>query len=204
MPQIENTTESKILDAARQIFMRKGMSGARMQDIADQAGINKALLHYYYRNKQKLFEVVFREAVQNIFIRIKDIIDSKSPVIEKLTAIAQRYITELSRSPYLPLFVFNEIYQHPQMITSLFIESEIHHSLKKLFQEIQTEVDKGYFKKIAPPHLLINIISLCIFPFVASPLLQTVFELDAQQLQSFMKERKKQVPLFIRNAVLNI
>lgn len=204
MPQIESTTESKILDAARQIFMRKGMSGARMQDIADQAGINKALLHYYYRNKQKLFEVVFREAVQNIFIRIKDIIDSKSPVIEKLTAIAQRYITELSRSPYLPLFVFNEIYQHPQMITSLFIESEIHHSLKKLFQEVQTEVDKGYFKKIAPPHLLINIISLCIFPFVASPLLQTVFELDARQLQSFMKERKKQVPVFIRNAVLNI
>lgn len=204
MPQIESTTESKILDAARQIFMRKGMSGARMQDIADQAGINKALLHYYYRNKQKLFEVVFREAVQNIFIRIKDIIDSKRPVIEKLTAIAQRYITELSRSPYLPLFVFNEIYQHPQMITSLFIESEIHHSLKKLFQEVQTEVDKGYFKKIAPPHLLINIISLCIFPFVASPLLQTVFELDARQLQSFMKERKKQVPVFIRNAVLNI
>ncbi|UAY54766.1 TetR/AcrR family transcriptional regulator [Arachidicoccus terrestris] len=203
MHQIESTTESKILEAARQVFMRKGMSGARMQDIADQAGINKALLHYYYRNKQKLFEVVFREAVQNIFIRIKDIIDSETPVIEKLTSIAQRYITELSRSPYLPLFVFNEIYQHPQMITSLFIESEIHHSLKKLFQEIQTEVDKGYFRKIAPPHLLINIISLCIFPFVASPLLQTVFELDAQQLQSFMKERKKQVPLFIRNAVLN-
>lgn len=202
MEKTDNNTEQRILEAARKVFIRKGMSGARMQDIADEAGINKALLHYYYRSKQKLFEMVFRGAAGELFVGIQDIIDSDRPAIQKLTAIAERYISAFSKSPYLPLFVMNEVNQNPKMITEFFKESAIQPALQRFFAQIQQEMDEGRFRKTSPPHLLINIISLCIFPFVANPILKTVFALDQWQLQLFMEERRKHVPEFIRNAIL--
>lgn len=197
MKKKDESTEQRILNAAREVFIRKGMSGARMQDIADEAGINKALLHYYFRSKEKLFEMVFREAVQKIMFTIKDIVDKNAPLDKKITAICDRYISELSKSPFLPLFILHEIHQEPKRIIRFFQEAEISSYLPKLFLQIQEEVDKGHIRPVSPPHLMINIISLCVFPFAASPLLKSALGLDQWQLQMFMEERKKQVPEFI-------
>lgn len=201
MAKTDHTTEQRILEAARKVFIHKGMSGARMQDIADEAQINKALLHYYFRNKEKLFEMVFREAAQKLFISIKDIVESNKPLPETLTAICERYISDLSQAPFLPLFILHEINQDPNRILGFFKESALSATIQKLFAQIQEEVNKGRIRKVSPPHVLINIISLCVFPFAASPILKSAFELDQWQLQLFMEERKKQVPKFILDAL---
>lgn len=197
----EDNTEQKILDAARKVFIHKGMHGARMQDIADEAGINKALLHYYFRTKERLFEVVFREALEKILVHIKDIVDQTCSLQQKIADICDRYISELSHSPFLPLFVLHEINQNPKRILQFFKESRVSDYLKKMYVQIQEEVDNGNIRKVSPPHLMINIISLCVFPFAAAPLLKSAFELDQWQFRMFMEERKKQVPAFIMAAL---
>ena len=95
-------TEEKILSAARKIFTTKGMAGARMQDIANEAGINKALLHYYYRDKEKLFETIFLEEAQKFFPKINAIFQSDDPLFLKIEKFVDEYIDEMLENPYLP------------------------------------------------------------------------------------------------------
>src|SRR5438874_9015673 len=101
----DENTEERILTAAKKVFLKEGMAGARMQDIADEAGINKALLHYYFHNKEKLFDVIFMEAAQKLFPKISFIFESDLPVLEKIEHFADEYITVILENPYLPLFV---------------------------------------------------------------------------------------------------
>ena len=100
--KIDQSTEQIILEAAKKVFVRKGMAGARMQDIADEAGINKALLHYYFRNKEKLFEMIFMEAAEKFFPRINAIFDSDQPLFEKIESFCEEYISVVMENPYLP------------------------------------------------------------------------------------------------------
>ncbi len=113
--KIEKSTEEKILAAAKKVFIAKGMAGARMQDIADEAGINKALLHYYFRSKEKLFEMIFMEAAQKLFPKINFIFESDVSLFEKIENFCEEYITIMSENPYLPLFVLNEISRDPEI-----------------------------------------------------------------------------------------
>ena len=109
----DKTAQEKILAAAKKVFTTKGMAGARMQDIADEAGINKALLHYYFRDKDKLFEVVFMEEAQKFFPKINAIFNSDAPLFEKIENFVNEYIDEMLENPYLPWFVLNEINRDP-------------------------------------------------------------------------------------------
>src|ERR1044072_5809634 len=104
-----DSTEEKIVTAAKKVFLAKGLAGARMQDIADEAGINKALVHYYFRNKEKLFEVIFTEAALKLFPKINIIFESDGTLFEKIRLFVAEYITVMSENPYLPMFVLNEI-----------------------------------------------------------------------------------------------
>ena len=112
----EESTEEKILAAAKKVFLSKGMAGARMQDIADEAGINKALLHYYFRNKEKLFEVIFAAAAQQLFPTINSIFESDIPLFEKIEKFCEEYITVMIENPYLPLFVLYEMSNDPKFL----------------------------------------------------------------------------------------
>src|SRR5690242_3482240 len=95
----DETTKEKILAAANQIFTKKGMAGARMQDIADEAGINKALLHYYFSSKEKLFEVIFEEAAEKLFSRISQVIESDEPLFETIQSFTREYISFMMENP---------------------------------------------------------------------------------------------------------
>lgn len=195
------STEQRIINAARKVFIQKGMSGARMQDIADEAGINKALLHYYFRSKDKLFQIIFREAAEKLLVTVKDITGNETPLEEKITALCNRYMDVLSENPYLPLFVLHEIHQDPGRIINFFKGKNMVPQLQKFFLQIQDAVDNRRIKPISPPQLVINIISLCVFPFAASPLMQTLFDLDTWQFNLFIEERKKKLPEFILAAL---
>lgn len=197
----DSTTEEKILAAAKKIFVQKGMAGARMQDIADEAGINKALLHYYFRNKEKLFEVIFLAAAERLFPRINRIFEADMPLFEKIEEFCEEYITIVMENPYLPLFVFNEITQDPEYFLSKVWPGKTQPHPEKLLAQIEKEVRKGTIRNISPLHLLLNLISMTIFPFVAKPLFQKNMGVDDLQWRSIMEQRKKEIPQFIIHAI---
>ena len=96
---LENT-ENQILKAAREVFIAKGYEGARMQEIADRAGINKALLHYYFRSKEKLFEAVFSEIAMNLFPAMKQLLEAEIGIKEKVTFFIKIYLKTLLENPF--------------------------------------------------------------------------------------------------------
>lgn len=197
----EKSTEEKILAAAKKVFVAKGMAGARMQDIADEAGINKALLHYYFRNKEKLFEVIFMDAAQKLFPKINSIFESDVPLFEKIENFCEEYITVMSENPYLPLFVLNEISKDSEIFLEKFWSKQEFPQPQKFLEQVEKEVRKGTIKKISPLHLLINLISMSIFPFVGKPMIQFTMGLDELQFRNVMEQRKKEIPQFIINSI---
>lgn len=197
----QKTTEEKILAAAKKVFVSKGMLGARMQDIADEAGINKALLHYYFRSKEKLFEVIFIEASQKFFPKISFIFESDMRLFEKIEHICVEYINILSENPYLPLFILNEISRDPENFMDKVWNKQGFPTPQKFLAQIEKEIKKGTIKKISPLHLLINIISLCIFPFVGKAMIQSINGLDELQFRNIMIQRKKEVSKFIIDSI---
>lgn len=197
--KIENT-EERILHAAKQVFLKKGMAGARMQEIANEAGINKSLLHYYYRSKDKLFLAVFRLAIRDFIPEIKSIIFSGTLITEKIERFVEEYMNVLLNNPFVPLFILQEIQREPDRLLNIFLEEGIHPQL--VLEQFEKAVQNEEIRAIDPKHLLINILSLCIFPFAARPMMQRMlFENDSEAYKEFLNERKKIVSEFVKNAI---
>ncbi len=197
----DKSKEDKILDAARKVFVAKGMYGARMQDIADEAGINKALLHYYFENKEKLFEEVFMEAAGQLFPRINVILNSDDSLYEKIEKFCDEYITIVIENPYLPLFVMNEMNQDPIYFMKKVWGAKNKPDPTKFLRQIEAEVKKGKIKPTSPLQLLMNLVSMTIFPFIAKPMFQVNLGLDEFQFRHAMEQRKKEIPKFIMDAI---
>jgi AcrR family transcriptional regulator len=197
----DQTTEEKILVAAKKVFVRSGMAGARMQDIADEAGINKAMLHYYFRNKEKLFEVIFREAAARLFPKLNLVFESDLSLFEKIEKFTTEYIDVILENPYLPLFVLNEIHRDPEAFLTHIWKRENMPRPEKFLDQIEREIKKGNIRRISPLQLLLNLISLCIFPFMARPMFQMHLGVDDLQFRHLMQQRKTEVPRFIIDAI---
>ena len=196
----DKTTEKKILDAAKIIFLKKGFDGARMQEIADEAKINKALVHYYFRSKDKLFDAIFREAFQQFLPQIAEIMTTQKPLFEILEIFVDSYITMLSNNPHLPSFVMHEINRNPERIVNIIKSSGI--KPEYLEKAIQKEIKAGIINPIKPIHLIINIIAMCLFPFMARPIIQGfMFNGSSEAYKKFLSERKKEVTSFIINSI---
>lgn len=201
----QKDTEQKIMDAAKEVFQQKGMTGARMQEIADKAGINKALLHYYYRTKEKLFDKVFEIAFSIFIPRMQEIMLSEKPVFEKIEFFIENYMDLLTKHPYIPIFVINELNRNPQILVNIF-EKNIDIKENKLFEkidaQIQAEVQKGIIKPIDTRNLMMNVIGLIVFPIAARPIIQGImFDNDKKQYDTFLKQRKDFVKDFIINSI---
>src|SRR6476660_1082532 len=123
----DRDTEQRILDAAHVVVSRRGTAGARMQQIAEEAGVNKALLHYYFRNKSRLGEAVFRRVAVGMFARLAGIMGGDADIETKVTQIVEIYFSQLSKVPYVPGYVLSELNQHPERSRQLL---EIVHTLR--------------------------------------------------------------------------
>lgn len=205
MVEHEMNTEQKILHAAREVFQKKGMTGARMQEIADKAEINKALLHYYYRTKEKLFEKVFEAAFSLFIPKVKGVMVSDKPIIEKVTFFIDGYLDLLTKHPYVPGFVISEINRNPNILIKLFKEKlqlERENVVENLNAQIQQEVEKGILRPITAQNLMINVVSLCIFPIVGKPVLKGIlFNNNEKEYKAFLKQRKEFVKEFVINSI---
>ncbi|MCU7552351.1 TetR/AcrR family transcriptional regulator [Chitinophagaceae bacterium LB-8] len=196
------STEEKILEAAKKVFITKGMAGARMQDIADEAGINKALLHYYFRSKDKLFETIFAQIAQRFLPRINDIFNSELSINEKIEAFCKEYIDNVLKNPFIPLFVINEMNKQPEGFVKKLFGNE-KPQLDKFITQINNAVKKQEIKQVHPLQLIINTMALCVFPFLAKPIIQWVSGMNQTEFRAMLEDRKKSVPQFIIHSIKN-
>lgn len=193
-------TEKNILDAATDVFQTKGMDGARMQEIADKANINKSMLHYYYRSKQKLFEAVFKTAISIMAPKLREIIETEEPLFDKIRNFTDNYIGFISKHAYLPTFIIQELNRNPEILQETFVKP-FGNSFDKMKTTINEMVEKGEIRPIKPEHLLMNVIAMSIFPFVAKPILKSVLQKDEKEYQILLKERKTHVADFVINSI---
>jgi TetR/AcrR family transcriptional regulator len=200
---MEKTTESRILSTARKHFVRNGFAGTRMQEIADEAGINKALLHYYFRSKGKLYEEVIDASLHVLLPPLATAMGRTGTFDERLEGVIETYITTLLANPDIPVFIISELSQRQEsLIVRMKAQSEFFPAAQSFILQMSIEMDEGKIRKMPPMHLLLNIVGLIVFPFIAKPIFQTIFDVDQSDFRNLMQERKAVVMEFIQNALI--
>ena len=196
----DKNTENQILNAAKNVFQRKGMMGARMQEIADEAGINKAMLHYYYRSKQLLFEAVFKTAFSLLAPQLNKILNDDSSIFDKIKSFSNNYISFVIKHPYLPNFIVQELNRNPDFVKKLQADKDFP-NIEKFREQVNTKVDEGVIRPIKAEQLFINIMALNIFPFIGAPMLKSFIKINDDTYQQLMEKRKTEVADFIINSL---
>lgn len=187
------STEEKIISAARKLFTQKGYDATKTRDIANEAGINLALLNYYFRSKEKLFEMIMEENMGQFMMVISHIVNNESTTREEKTEqLVSNYIDMLTRVPDMPLFVLTHMKNNPSQvkIRQRFLGS---HFMK----QIQEEIKKGEIAPMNPVNIMMNIVGLTIFPFIGRPMIQNNNGITQEQFNALMQERKKLIPKWI-------
>ena len=191
------TTEEKIKAAAQKIFMQKGFGASRTRDIAEEAGINPALLNYYFRSKEKLFHEIMMERVQQLFGAVTPILMDDSTTLEKkIELIVPRYIDMLQENLDLPMFVLNEIRKKPDLFKTQINLQQIlvNSSFLKQLKAKRNDMD--------PAHFLINLMGMMLFPFIARPVFITTGIISEKSFVSLMEQRRKLIPKWFKS-ILN-
>ncbi len=186
--QVDISTEEKIKEAARKIFSEKGYAATRTRDIADEAGINLALVNYYFRSKEKLYNEIMHEKVYQLFGTIVPILVNPSLSLEmKIRVVADSYIDMLIENPDLPLMVLSEMKNNPDDFGVKLQLSPLHKdsSLIKQIQERNSEID--------PMQFILSILGMLIFPFVARPIFTMMSGMDKEHFIALMKDRKNYI-----------
>ena len=199
-PNIEQDTERRIMEAAATVFMQKGRLGASMQDIADEAGINRTLLHYYFRNKEKLFDTIFEKLLSKIFPALIQALASDLPFLKKIEIFAESYANLLNENPFLPVFVFQEISLNPGRLVEKF--KKLGMQPEKTMAGLRKEMAEAGIEDMDPRHLFANMMGMVIFPYIGRPLFQLIaFQNDHEAYEEFLEDRKKQIPRFMKMAL---
>jgi len=194
------TTEEKIFNAARIVFQKKGFAGARMQEIADEAGINKAMLHYCFKNKELLFKAVFMNAFGQLAPQINEIFNSEDTVFDKIKKFTHSYISFVILNPYLPQFVIQEMNNNPEFVMS-FLNNENRPNPAILISQIEKEIANGIIKPINPKQLLLDIFSMTVFPFAAKMMVKGMIQISDTEFNQMMEERKTSIAEQIINSI---
>lgn len=195
---LDTSTEEKIKEAARTVFHQKGFAATRTRDIAEEAGINLALLNYYFRSKQKLFDIIMLETLSGFIHHLTTILnDGKTSLEKKIELIASNYINFLSGEPSVPLFIMSELRNNPTGLTDkLPIKDVVLNS--EFIKQYQAAVENEEVTEPNPLQFLMNVMGLVIFPFIAQPMITSISKIDNQQFSQMMQERKKLIPVWIK------
>lgn len=193
------STEQKIKEAAKRVFQKKGFGLTRTRDIAKEAGINLALLNYYYRSKENLFEIVMQESIEEMFSYLDHIINNKQTTLsEKIDAGVLRYIEGISKNSNLPLFLLSELQANPH---HLFNRVKITEGFLKdsyMFKQINEQISKEKLNFTAI-HFFINLVSMSIVPIIGQPIIKYVNIMDEKSFADFIEQRKTLVPIWLKS-----
>jgi len=189
----DSSTEDKIKEAARRVFIKKGYSATRTRDIAEEAGINLALLNYYFRSKEKLFDLIMFEKVQKLFGVLGKVANNPdTSLTEKIESIASLYVDLLLVNPDLPIFVLSELRARPEHFEKLVQKTNILKDSVLLAQLQEKRPD------VNPLQFIPTILGIAIFPFIMRPILQSSGGMSDKQFTNMMVERKTLVPIWIK------
>jgi TetR/AcrR family transcriptional regulator len=201
MTENDKQTEEKIFEAATDVFVDKGMDGARMQDIANHAGINKALLHYYFRTKDQLFNAVFEMIARKIFKKFAPVFDENLTLEEKIRFFYKEHIAFLQANPRLPGFLLNEVNRNPDRIKKLLKNVDFENIWLKLYNQHKEEFNRYNITRVTMPQLMISIAALSVFPFAARGILEGILEKTGLNFNEYMEERKEFAADFVIKAI---
>ena len=197
-----NNTEQTILTKAREHFVRYGFAATRMQDIADAAEINKAMLHYYFRSKEKLYLEILSQTLNTMVPMFANAMGYKGTFWEKVDKLVETYVSTLIDQPDLPLFIMSELSQQKdRFVEELKKQTGYFPAVQSFLLQMQQEMEAGNIRKVDPMHLFLNIIGMTVFPFIAKPIFVTVFEVSNKDFDLMMSERKNIILGFLRNAL---
>jgi len=198
----ESSTELKIFEAARNVFQSKGLEGARMQEIADKAEINKSMLHYYYRSKEKLFEKVYQLSIVKVLPQIVSLLNEDLPLEQKLRNFVSKYLEVIKANPDIPLFVLHELNKNPTRLKN-FMLNEIGKKIQPFLNQLKKESEKGNIVDLPPEQIMVNIMSLLIFPFIGRPIFQVIMNMENSEFEQFIEDRLLYLPDYIVKITLN-
>jgi TetR/AcrR family transcriptional regulator len=204
----DRDTEARILDAAHSVFVRRGTAGARMQEIAAEARVNQALLHYYFRSKDRLSKAAFERAASQFMPVVIQVLASNADLEQKVARIVDLELEHLSRAPYLPGYIISEITHDPDRarqfvtaVTGLAPEVVGPRIVEILQQQIDARVRSGAMRPIAPEQFIVNLMSLCIFPFAARPMIAAMLGIDQRGFERFIARRRQDLTTFFLGAL---
>ena len=199
----DGDTEQRILHAARRVFVRRGTVGARMQEIAAEAGVNQALLHYYFRSKDRLAATVFAEVAGRLLPAIAELLGSDASIEEKVERFIHLYIDGVRQSPFIPGYLVSELHQQPERLTPLIDAAGPAARLaadavrQRLGAQLRDAAAAGAIRSITAEQFFVNMVALCVMPFLARPLLDALLGMDAASFDRFLDERRSELPGFI-------
>lgn len=202
MPASDLSTEERILKAAHTVFVREGTQAASLKEIAQEANVNQALLHYYFSDKKTLADTVFQKVVSDFLPRLEAILTSDRSIEEKVETFVPRYIETMQANPYLPSYVVGEMNQNPEALKQRIRSMGLapFENLDALDEQLRRRAEEGTLRPISVEQFVVNLVALCIFPFVARPLLEALLGMD-DTFECFLEERKEQIPPFFLGAL---
>ncbi len=204
LPSSDSTisTEEKIKLAARTVFMRKGYAATRTRDIAEESGLNLALINYYFRSKENLFNIVMLEICQLFASNVKELLNNPETTLDqKIEQLVHHYIDMLLSNPSIPFFILNEAHTSPDIFLSrIGMDGEMEELyIVKQWKELVNEKEIT----IQPLHIILNTISMTVFPFAAAPIVRAKSNLSTDSYQQLMEERKIMIPKWISMMLSN-
>jgi AcrR family transcriptional regulator len=202
--QTETDTKTRILDAADEIFVRHGIDGARTQEIADRAGVNKALLHYHFRSKAELARAVWLRIASSFVPGIFQMMASDLSLDDKVDRFVDAYYTRLARHPYLLAYVISEAARHPDFLDDFYSAERrqaARRMIEKLREQIGERAKQGKTAPVSADQFLITLVGSCLYPFAAGPMLAEVLGLSSAGFRAFMRRRRTELPAFLKKAL---
>jgi len=192
----DDTAHDRILQVAAEIFYRKGLAGARMQEIGDAAGVNKAMLHYYFKTKAQLFETVFQRALGLFLGGLAHVFTAPLPLRQKITAYIDYCVDELQANPSVAVFIIHELHQRPERLTEQLAGPLATH-MATFRAQWHTESLHPDPSGATADRLFTDMVSLCVYPFLAKPLLQHLLEKSDSAYAGFLQERKESIKKYL-------
>jgi TetR/AcrR family transcriptional regulator len=197
---MKTSNENQIKKVAKKHFVKYGYVGARTQDIADEAKVNKALIHYYYKTKSELFMKVFEEEFINFFNIIEGILKPETPLLKKISQLIDADISHSIQKPDIAMFIMREIAYGEESGSGCGSDgTEVRHLFELFEKSVKNAMAKKEIKKTDARDLFTNILALTTYPFVSKKLLQDMHSLDAISFEKWMTQRKKTTYEFILN-----
>ena len=185
----EAQTEKLIKEKAKILFFQKGFLNATTQEIADEAGVNRALIHYYFRSRELMLEALLDETLQEKRDRVRSVLTSDLPFREKIANYIDTIVDYGLKYPYLDNFIISETARRPEKV-KLFCAKDRFRSSDLIREALEQEIRKGKIAPISAEHFMVNLISLCNYPLLAKSVIQTIHGLTDTAYRKFLLERK--------------